>query len=89
MNSLLCGKKFTSLFIFLVAVASVAYAQNGGVKGSVHTSDGKPAEFVTITLQGTTKGTTVNKNGTYTLNNLTPGSYTVIASFTGLVTQTR
>lgn len=88
MYSFLCSKKFTFLFISLFTI-QISFAQTGTIKGSVQTADGKPAEFVNITLQGTTKGTTVNKNGHYSITNITPGSYTLIASFTGLVTQTR
>ncbi len=78
--------------ILLFFSLSVAYAQKpaaGIIKGTVQTSDGKPAEFVNITLQSTTNGTVVSRTGHYTLTNIAPGSYTLVASFTGLITQTR
>lgn len=62
-------------------------AQTGSIKGTVTTSDGKPAESVNISLQGTTKGATVNNSGQYTLHNIAPGPYTMVASFIGLSTQ--
>lgn len=69
---------------------SVHAQQPGAVlTGNVNTADGKPAEFVNITLQGTPKGTTVDAKGHYRLNNIVPGTYTLSASLTGLVTQTR
>ena len=96
MNSLLCNKRFTSSFtkkacftVLSLLLSVFAFAQTGSIRGSVQTSDGKPAEFVNVALQGTSIGTTVGKNGKYTINHITPGSYTLIASFTGLVTQTR
>ncbi|PTQ98180.1 iron complex outermembrane receptor protein [Mucilaginibacter yixingensis] len=96
MDSLLCSKKPLSFFstkfsatLLLLFLTTFAFAQNGSIKGRVETSDGKPAEFVNISLQGTTKGATVSKNGHYSINNIAPGTYTLVASFTGLGTQNR
>lgn len=77
----------TTIIIFLGSLNLMA--QNGTIKGTVKTSDGEPAEFVTISLQGTTKGVTVNQKGQYTISNITPGTYKLVASFVGLATQTR
>lgn len=88
MNFLLCSKRFT-LFIFSFLIATTAIAQTGTIRGRVQTSDGKPAEFVNIALQGTSQGTTVGKTGQYSLNHITPGTYTLVASFTGLITQSK
>jgi len=79
MNSLLCSKKFYFTFLFLFSSA-ILFAQTGTIRGTVKTSDGKPAEFVTIGLQGTSKGTVVNQKGNYTLNKVTTGTYTLTAS---------
>lgn len=57
--------------------------------GTVNTADGKPAEYVNITLQGTPRGTTVDAKGHYRLGNLIPGTYIVSASLSGLVIQSR
>ncbi|MDJ1486153.1 TonB-dependent receptor [Cytophagaceae bacterium YF14B1] len=66
------------------------YSQNtASITGTVKTSDGKAAEFVNISLRGTTKGATVNQEGRYTLKNIAPGQYELIASYTGLITQQR
>ncbi|KAI9451725.1 TonB-dependent siderophore receptor [Russula earlei] len=62
-------------------------APTGIIKGTVVTSDGKAAASVNITLQGTGRGTIVDKEGHYILHNITPGSYTLVASFTGLNSQ--
>lgn len=88
MNSLRRREKYTAIFCLLFSFISVAaFAQKSILKGSVKTSDGKPAEFVNISLQGTTTGTTVNGSGQYTVSNVTAGTYTLVASFTGLITQ--
>ncbi|MFT3936699.1 MAG: TonB-dependent receptor [Chitinophagaceae bacterium] len=71
-------------FLFSVLFS---FAQPGIIKGSVHTADGQPGESVNITLQGTAKGAAVDKAGRYTIINIKPGTYKLIASFTGLVTQ--
>jgi len=88
MNSLLCSKKFYFTFHFLFSSA-ILFAQTGTIRGTVKTSDGKPAEFVTIGLHGTSKGTVVNQKGNYTLNKVTTGTYTLTASFIGLVPQSK
>lgn len=88
MYALLRTKKFSFTFLFLIASA-VVYGQTGTIKGTVTTSDGKPAEFVSIGLNGTTKGTTVNQKGTYQLNHVAAGAYTLTAKFVGLTTQSK
>lgn len=78
--------------LFLALQTSFSYSQsssNGAIKGIVKTSDGKPAGFVNIALQGTSKGTTVSQSGHYNLNNIKPGSYQLVASFIGLTSQTK
>ncbi len=62
---------------------------NGIISGTVKTIDGKPAEFVNITLKETRKGTLAGKNGNYQLRNVAPGTYTIVASFVGLESQER
>ncbi len=64
-----------------------AFAQTGTIKGTVKTSDGKPAEFVTVGLKGTTKGTSANNKGEYEIKNIAPGNYTLITSLIGLETK--
>src|SRR5687767_10212371 len=74
------------LFPFILCFFPVAfcYAQTGNISGSVKTSDGKPAELVSVSIKGTSKGAATDKNGTYFINEVLPGSYTIIASFIGL-----
>lgn len=88
MYALVFTKKFSLTFLFIIAVA-VVYAQTGTLKGTVKTSDGKPAEFVTIGLNGTNKGTSVNQKGTYQINHVAVGTYTLTAKLVGLVSQSK
>ncbi len=60
------------------------FAQNGAIKGFVSTADGKPAEWVTISLQGSDKAAMTGKRGQYQLRNIAPGTYTITASSVGL-----
>jgi iron complex outermembrane receptor protein len=77
------------LFFLLLFVTVHAVANTGNVSGSVLTKDGNPAEFVNLILLGTQKGTTVSKGGTFNLENVNPGTYTLVASFVGLNTQSK
>ena len=66
-----------------------AQQQTGSIHGTVKTSDGKPAESVTISLKETHTGTTANDVGDFHLNHIKPGSYILVTSFIGLASQTQ
>jgi iron complex outermembrane recepter protein len=74
------------LYVLLFAVTNITLLgqTNGSVKGSVRTSDGNAGEFVNINIDGTSKGAVADRNGKYEIRNVTPGTYTIIASFVGL-----
>src|SRR6187431_2436279 len=76
--------KFTCGIFLLILLSAAAQAQQGSIRGNIKTSDGYPAEFVNISLKGTSKGVSANKKGEYEIRNITPGTYTVVASFIGL-----
>ncbi|QHT71534.1 TonB-dependent receptor [Rhodocytophaga rosea] len=80
-------KSLLSSIALFVLLPGLILAQTGSIQGTVKTSDGQPAEFVNIVIKGTGKGVTANKNGSYQLKNISPGSYTIIASFIGLEKQ--
>lgn len=61
-------------------------AAKGTIKGMVKTSDGQPAEYVTVTVQGIA-ATSVDKSGHFVLRNISAGQQTVTASFVGLLPQ--
>jgi iron complex outermembrane recepter protein len=86
-NSYIMIKTLTFSFILCIFSLSVAFAQTGNISGSVKTSDGRPAEFVSVLLKGTSRAASSNKAGTYQIKNIKPGSYTLTASFVGLQAQ--
>ncbi|GAA0737732.1 TonB-dependent receptor [Gaetbulibacter jejuensis] len=63
-----------------------SFAQN--IKGTI-SSEGEPLSFVNVYLKNTTKGAVSNENGTYTITNVSPGNYTIIASFTGFRSESK
>ncbi len=77
------------LFLLLFFISAQVIAQTGNIEGSVVTNDGKPAEFVNLILQGTQKGATINRQGSYRIEGIKPGTYTLMASFVGLSTQSK
>lgn len=78
-------KVLLTLGLTLFSLALIA--QKGFIAGSVTTTDGEPAEYVNITVREAKRTVTVDDNGKYIVRNLTAGTYTVIASFTGLPAQ--
>jgi len=57
--------------------------QAGSINGTVKTSDGSAVAGALISIKGSKK-TFVNDNGTFAFKNITPGTYTITASFAGL-----
>ena len=70
--------------LFLSAVLSclVVQAQTGTVKGSVKNESGEALVQATLLVQGKNKNAITNESGIYTLV-LAPGTYTIVASYTG------
>jgi iron complex outermembrane receptor protein len=77
-----------SLYLFLILAFTTSpllvWSQSGSIRGVVKTSDGNPAEFVNIAIEGTAKGDIADKNGKFEIRNVAPGSYILVASFIGL-----
>ena len=78
-----------SLFFLSTSVAQQGLPPTAGkaaVSGTVSTSDGKPAGFVTVGIRG--QGSTqADEQGRFTLENIEAGTHTVVASYVGLQTQ--
>jgi hypothetical protein len=66
--------------VLLCLCASVVHAQQ--LQGKVSEANGKPLPYASIYIKGSTRGTTANAEGKYTLA-LTPGKYTVVCAFVG------
>lgn len=72
------------LIVLLALLSKVALAQTGTINGRVSTADGKPADFITITVKG--KGVSVksNEKGDFTIARIKTGNYTLTASAVGI-----
>jgi len=81
--------KTAILFILVLAHPALMAAEfaSGNIKGHITTSDGKAAEFVTVSIKEIHKATRTDEQGLYNLNNIKPGTYTLKVAFIGLATQ--
>lgn len=77
-------KKLTLLLICNTFLA-FAFAQNGIIKGTISSSDGKPAESISVILEKTGKGAISNEEGEYEIKNVKPGTYTLKVSTVGII----
>lgn len=75
-------KKTFLLFVLFICSLSL-YAQNGQVSGQVLDENRQPLPGVTISVQGTTIGTSTNADGVYTLTGVPLGTQTVTFNFIG------
>jgi iron complex outermembrane receptor protein len=71
------------MFLSIVALGQ----ENGSIQGTLRTSDGNPAEYVNIKIEGTSRGTIADRDGNFEIKNLRPGIYNLVASFIGLETK--
>jgi iron complex outermembrane receptor protein len=83
--------RFAALtMLLLTAFINQAIAQNnqhGSIQGTVTSSDGKPAEFVSVGIPGTNIGTATNEKGTYKINKVKPGTYTLTVTAVNITKQ--
>ena len=77
-------QKITTLIIFIFFAISVL-AQNS-ISGNILDENGEPAIGTTITIKGTTIGTTADIFGNYQINNIPTGVHKLIISFIGYST---
>jgi hypothetical protein len=75
-----------SVWVLLLGFSPFSIAQST-VRGVVlDAKNRKPLPGATIFLANTTKGTTANADGSFTLSNVQPGKYQLVASFLGFAT---
>jgi hypothetical protein len=77
--------KLLPVLLFLVLGTGGAFAQKGGsVRGNVYDKEtGDPIIFGTIQLAGTTIGTNTDEDGFFSIGNIPPGKYTLVATYIG------
>lgn len=85
-------RQFTLLLIFSFIIGlNFAFAQAGNntIEGVVHTSDGKNAQDVKVTIGGTDIEKTTNARGRFIIEGLADGKYDLIAAAPGAVSVTK
>ena len=75
----------------LVFFNNISFAKNtteggGIIQGKVTTSDGKPADNVSVILKETSKGMITNESGEFLFKNIQPGTYHLEVSLIGCET---
>jgi hypothetical protein len=65
-------------FLFLFSIASFA----GKISGLITDDKGNSLPYASISIKGTTRGTTANSSGRYSIT-LSPGQYTLVAQYVG------
>jgi iron complex outermembrane receptor protein len=77
--------RYLLLLFLLVGYSSSAWAQaTGSIAGRITTTDGDPAEAVSVGLQGQALGSNTNGQGNYLIKNVPAGTYTLRVSSVGL-----
>lgn len=79
------------LLTAVLMTINVLQAQDNGTGSIVgkladREMDGEPLPFANVLIKGSSKGATTDMEGLYSLNNLQPGTYTVVFSFVGYET---
>jgi iron complex outermembrane receptor protein len=72
-------------FLLYTSLPTIAQ-QLSSLKGNITTSDGNPAEGVTVSLKTKGQGAITNSKGDYLINRVKAGNYTVQVSAVGLKT---
>ena len=75
-------------FIFLLLIASHAYGQSAGVKGTIVDEQGNPLSFATIFVKQTGTGTTANADAFYEVS-LASGRYELVFQHLGRKSEVR
>lgn len=79
-----------SFCLLLFFCTFFTYAQtSSSIKGKVTDTEGKPIAFANVGLLSTGKGNPTNQDGTYLIENIKPGAYTLQVAFVGYKTQQR
>ncbi len=70
------------ILLLLFLAINFSFAHAGRVTGTIKDDKGNPLPYASVTVKGTTRGTTSNSAGVYTLN-LDNGSYTLVCQYVG------
>lgn len=78
------SRKYVLLLAFLMT-SVIAFAQTGGIKGKVVDETNTALPGASVSIDGTTTGSTTDVNGNYNITGLKPGTYSLTAKFVGYV----
>ena len=81
--------RVAGFFLISLLIVTTAFAQShlGSIEGTVLTSDGQPAAFVSVGIPSLAKGTNTTESGSYIIRGVEPGTYTLRVSYVGLESQ--
>jgi iron complex outermembrane receptor protein len=79
--------RLTFLMIICCNVVKADDLASGKISGTVKTSDGKPAAYVTVSVKELNRATSTEADGTYLISSIKPGNYTIVVSFVGTQSQ--
>ena len=80
-------KRLLLFAICLFLLTLNLFAQNGTIRGNVFDAEtGEPIIYGNLQLEGTNLGTTTDFEGFFTITNIPPGDYQLIASYVGYET---
>lgn len=81
-------KQFAILIVVLITSYTDLYSQTGTIKGTVWDKKLNEALVgVNVYIQGSSTGSATDLNGNYTINNVKPGTYNLVASYISYKTQ--
>ena len=76
------------LLLLFASVTCISAQNTYEITGRV-TSEGQPLPFANIYIEDNSKGTLSDDNGNFIIKDLKAGTYILVASFTGIKTETK
>jgi len=80
---------YTLMWLLAGMGLSLQLSAQGTITGVISDNTGEPLIGANVIIKGTNKGTITDFDGSYILENVEPGSFTLAASYTGYVSQER
>ncbi|MGE5846941.1 MAG: TonB-dependent receptor, partial [Ignavibacteria bacterium] len=81
-------KSLLSLSIFILSASILNAGNTGKIAGKIVDENNEPLPFANIIVIGTTLGGTSDEDGNYFIINISPGTYTLKASYVGYTSST-
>ena len=77
------------LFILIALTSFGAFSQTGNLQGNIQDKEyaGNPLPFTDVYVKGTTKGSSTDFDGNYTIQGVPAGTHTIVVSFVGYETK--